>query len=279
MTPRALSKEISLFLKRNGIEDWGFEAEQLIMSALSLTLSQLVLSQEEVSEEKETKIRSLAQRRIKGEPLQYIIGEWEFYSLPFIVGKGVLIPRPDTEVLVENALDFLYKKETARVIDLCSGSGCIAIAVSVNSPECEVFALEKSAEAYSYLKKNIKKNKANVKLLLGDINNTEIVEGEFDLILSNPPYIKTEAMNNLQKEVTFEPRMALSGGEDGLDFYRIILDKWAPRLNKGGKLMVEIGFDQSEAVVALFEKANLTEITPIKDLNGVSRVIVGTRNI
>lgn len=269
-------KSAEEILEKNGILDPRFEAEQLILKIANCSKTDIMLGAKSLDEAKEKELETALGRRIKGEPLQYIIGEWEFYSLPFFVGEGVLIPRADTEILVDSAIKFLEGKSGKRVIDLCSGSGCIAVAVSKNSPENKVFALEKYDRAFEFLEKNIKRNEAAVTPIKGDVFDG--TDERFDLILSNPPYIKPEAMKTLQKEVTFEPETALAGGEDGLIFYRAVIDKWADKLNLGGALMVEIGFDQKEEVMALMEAAGLRNITPKKDINGLWRVIIGTRD-
>lgn len=247
-----LKQEIEEILLNNNIENSRFEAKELYNA----------FSGEE--------LKKAIERRLKGEPLQYILGEWEFYSLPFIVGEGVLIPRPETELLVDLALK--YATKDSKIIDLCSGSGAIAIAVAKNTG-AKVYALEKYEKAFNYLEKNIALNNAKVTVIKEDIFNFSTNE-KFDIILSNPPYIKTADLEDLQKEVKREPMTALDGGEDGLIFYRHIATL-KKHLNKGGKIMVEIGFDQAEAVQELFKKSGLlTEVH--KDLNGVQRVIIGT---
>ena len=247
-----LKLSIEKTLLENGIENPRFEAKELYNA----------FSGEE--------LKKAIERRIKGEPLQYILGEWEFYSLPFIVGEGVLIPRPETELLVDLALKYATKE--SKIIDLCSGSGAIAIAVEKNTG-ASLFALEKYEKALNYLEKNIALNKANVKVIKEDLFKFEPSE-KFDIIISNPPYIKKADLASLQKEVKFEPMTALDGGEDGLIFYRHIA-KLKKHLNKGGKIMVEVGFDQAKSVQELFEKSGLlTEVH--KDLSGVQRVIIGT---
>lgn len=261
-------------LSRAGIPDSRFEAEQLVMHICGYTLSQITLKSEEMSQRKTDALESLVKKRILGEPLQYIIGEWEFYSLPFKVGPGVLIPRADTELLVDLGLEFIGGREGLSVIDLCAGSGAISVSLDKNTSGCSVYALEKYDEAFGYLSENIKLNKSDVKAVKEDIENP--ISGEFDLILCNPPYIRGADMPALQKEVSFEPETALCGGEDGLYFYRVICEKWVPKLNLGGALMVEIGFDQREEVTELFLKAGLKNVVCKKDLNGLDRVIIGT---
>lgn len=247
-----LKLEIEQILANAGMENSRFEAKELYNAFSGDELKKAV------------------ERRISGEPLQYILGEWEFYSLPFIVGKGVLIPRPETELLVDLALKYI--KENSRVIDLCSGSGAIAVAVAKNS-NAKVYALEKYSQAVEYLQKNIALNKANVMVIQQDLFEFTSQE-KFDIIISNPPYIKSEVLPSLQKEVQHEPMSALDGGKDGLIFYRHIASMKS-LLNKGGKIIVEIGYDQADDVTEIFKKNGLITETVI-DLSGVQRVIIGT---
>lgn len=247
-----LKLEIEQILANAGIENSRFEAKELYNAFSGDELKKAV------------------ERRISGEPLQYILGEWEFYSLPFIVGKGVLIPRPETELLVDLALKYI--KENSRVIDLCSGSGAIAVAVAKNS-NAKVYALEKYSQAVEYLQKNIALNKANVMVIQQDLFEFTSQE-KFDIIISNPPYIKSEVLPSLQKEVQHEPMSALDGGKDGLIFYRHIASMKS-LLNRGGKIIVEIGYDQADDVTEIFKQNGLITETVI-DLSGVQRVIIGT---
>ncbi len=216
----------------------------------------------------------MAHRRLKGEPLQYLLGEWEFYGLPIYVGPGVLIPRADTEHLVDAALQFLKNKPTARVADLCAGSGCIGLAIQKNAPGCGAVAVEKSADAFAYLQKNIARLGSEVQAVQADITAGGF--GRYDLIVSNPPYICTDVLKHLQTEVQHEPQMALDGGADGLYFYRAILKHWLPCLEKGGALMVEIGYDQAAAVSHLFCDAGLKNVQTLQDYGKNDRVIIGT---
>lgn len=233
------------------MEDYRFEARQ-IMTLPKEQWEQAVL------------------RRINGEPLQYILGEWEFYGLPFFVGEGVLIPRPDTETLVDAVLPLINKN--GNVIDLCSGSGAVAITLKKLSG-ADVTALEKSPEAVKYLTKNAELNGTDIKIIQDDIFKFTPTQ-KYDLIVSNPPYIKSADMPFLQKEVQKEPSMALDGGEDGLLFYRRIIE-FVPFLNKGGTLAVEVGYDISAQVLQIFDDAKL-DGKIIKDLSGNDRVVIGT---
>ncbi len=217
-----------------------------------------------------------AARRLEGEPLQYILGEWEFYSLPFEVGPGVLIPQPDTECLVERALAYLKNVPSARVADLCSGSGAVAIAIAHHAPQCRVTAVEWDEVAFGYLERNIRRNHANhVKAVRADVLAAPQGFGPFDLIVSNPPYIRSGVIDELEASVRREPRIALDGGEDGLAFYRCILSQWTTTLTDEGVLMVEIGYDQAEEVTALFAP-HFAQVECLRDYGGNDRVIVGT---
>lgn len=263
------------FLEGHGIEDSGFEAEQLLAAAMDSDQSFLRIGNPDVSPKLMEELQTMAERRVSGYPLQYILGEWEFFGLPFSVGEGVLIPRPDTEVLVETALKFINGRPNLKIIDLCSGSGCIAVALEKNTEECAVLALEKEDAAYQYLKENVHLNHSLVIPLKGDVM-LPFGDG-YDLIISNPPYITPEAMENLQREVTFEPDTALRGGDDGLFFYREIVKCWAPLLKCGGMLAVEIGFDQKDAVVDILKSGDLSQIKSIKDYGGNDRVVIGIK--
>lgn len=216
----------------------------------------------------------LAERRIAGEPLQYLLGSWEFYGLPFAVGPGVLIPRADTECLVDAALQFLKGRPKARVADLCAGSGCVGAAIQKNAPHCRVTAVEYSSAAFAYLQKNLADLAVQVQAVQADI--TQGGFGSYDLIVSNPPYICTNVLPTLQPEVQQEPAVALDGGADGLRFYRAILQHWLPCLCSGGALMVEIGYDQAAAVTDLFKAAGLAQVHTLQDYGKNDRVIVGT---
>lgn len=217
-------------------------------------------------------MKALAARRAAGEPLQYLFGKWEFYGLSFFVGEGVLIPRPETELLAE--LSIRACKNGGKMLDLCSGSGCIAIAAAMNSP-AEVTAVERYEAAFMYLQKNIEYHRANVTAVLGDaLDGGLFPEERFDLIVSNPPYLTAEEMGALQREVRHEPETALFGGEDGLSFYRAMLPLWRDRLNDGGTIAFEVGDGQAAAVAGLFAAAGLSaEILP--DLQGIGRVVFG----
>ncbi len=206
-----------------------------------------------------------------GEPLQYVIGRWDFYESEFHVGRGVLIPRPETEELTELVLDNAKRLCSPVVFDLCSGSGCIGISIAKALPSSTVYCVEKSEEALQYLLKNAE-SISTVKVVNSDINYPSDI-GNADIIVSNPPYIKSSDLSSLQREVQFEPSMALDGGADGLDFYRIIAEKWNSNLKENGMLFLEIGEDQGEAVYEILEKQGFKEIEVIKDMYGNNRMV------
>ena len=279
MTISELEKLGSQKLRASGKENSDFDARCLLEFVLNLNPTQYLLNRsEEVDSVCAEKFLSLVERRSNGEPLQYILGKWEFMGLPFYVGEGVLIPRPETEMLVEYALDFLKDKKNPVVIDLCSGSGCIAISVAKHLPYAKVYAVEKSDLAFPYLKKNIWLNCVfNVSAVHGDIfDRTLLAEIKPDLILSNPPYIRSPEIASLQSEVRNEPSMALDGGEDGLIFYREIANGWLDRLGTGGAIAVECAEDQTEDIIRMFsEKTQYAEA--FNDLSGLPRTVTAIK--
>jgi len=220
-------------------------------------------------------LNDIVLRRIHGEPLQYLLGEWEFYGYPFKVGKGVLIPRPETELLVDIAKEHNPK----RVYDLCAGSGCVGIALA-REIGCNVIAVEKSPQAFEYLKQNIKLNHVETRVMpiQADVLNPELstIIDRQSSILINPPYLSKTEMSNLQKEVAHEPESALFGGEDGLEFYREFFKKWKKRINLCGLFACEIGDAQAAAVCDLLEETgNSPQVK--KDFNGINRVVLTRR--
>lgn len=240
----------------------------------------LILNKEKPApEEGVKKLFSMIERRASGEPLQYILGKWYFMGLEFKVGKGVLIPRDDTEVLVRESINYLRNVDNAKIIDLCSGSGAIAVCMGQNLKNVEITAVELSDEAYGYLTENIENNGSKVKAVKDDVAVAceRFENNYFDAVLSNPPYIPSKDINYLQAEVQKEPRMALDGGEDGLYFYRIICEKWSKKIKRGGILAVEIGIGQGKDVKQIFEHNGFKNITIYKDINNIDRVVVGEK--
>ncbi len=274
MTAAELKRKIAAALKVGEIEAAEFEAKQIVEFVVEKSV---ILGDEIVTQEQEKKAFNIAERRAKREPLQYILGFWEFYGLPFKVGEGVLIPRPDTEHLVERAIKLLPQTIKPKVLDLCAGSGCVGIAIAKNS-DCEVAFFEKSEQSIEYLKENCRLNAIKAEIFKCDVLKLppESLMQSVDLIVSNPPYIATEVIKTLQREVLREPSMALDGGEDGLIFYRNITKNWKKALKIGGKLAFEIGYDQAEAVSSILANEGFCEIFLDKDYGGNDRVVYGT---
>ena len=285
MNLKAYANQIKKQLENAGVSSPAFEVALLFEKVFSLSRTQLLSPEREIDEnleenrEKMTRLEAMVSRRIEGYPLQYLLGEWEFFGLPFWVGEGVLIPRPDTETVVEQALALLKGKEAPRILDLCSGSGCIAIALAHERPDSRVTAVELSEKAFSYLARNRKRNQAvNLTAVQGDALDTGCVDGKFDLIVSNPPYIRPEEMEALQKEVRFEPKMALRAEEEGLFFYKRISRLWKGRIRPGGYLLFEIGWKQAAQVMGILRQEGFMQVDCAKDYGGNDRAVWGRSN-
>lgn len=265
-------------LENNNIENSKFEAQNLLQKAFSLDRIGFIIHKTDKADENcSHNFLNFIEKRISGEPLQYILGEWSFMGFDFKVGRGVLIPRDDTEVVVNLCIDFLKNRADKKTVDLCSGSGAIAVALDKISG-AKVTAVEIDETAFSYLETNVKENNSSVKPVMADaleICDT-FADGGLDLIVSNPPYIKSADIETLQKEVRLEPRLALDGGEDGCDFYREIVNRWSRKLKKGGALAFELGEGQADAVKALMTEQGFSDFKISLDFGGVQRAIIGT---
>lgn len=262
----------------NNIESASFEAMCILEHVFGKKLSVLLLEKPTASEEQKNTVNNLAYRRISGYPLQYLLGKSEFFGLPFYVGEGVLIPRQDTETLVETVLK-IKLPENPKILDLCSGSGCIAVSLALNIKNADVTAVEISDKAAEYIKKNAELNNTDLNIVKDDVlseKTAEIFSG-IDAIVCNPPYLTADDMKSLQKEVTFEPETALFGGKDGLDFYRNITKLWKDCLKSGGILAYEIGMGQEDAVMKILEENNFINIEMTEDLSGIIRVVRGEK--
>lgn len=275
-----LYKECLEILERSEIADSEFDVLCIFQDMLG-ERNPIFKPNENVPEEAETKIRSLVKKLTDGEPLQYLLGEWEFWGYPFKVGKGVLIPRPDTETLVEEVLRICrgYGLDSPKIADLCSGSGCIAVALKKELPDAEVCAMELSKDALYYLRENVKRNNVDVRVISADVldpKSAELLNGS-DIIVSNPPYLTAEDMSDLQTEVAKEPSMALFGGEDGLDFYRKMTRLWKNSLKTGGFLCYEFGMGQHESVGMLLKANGFTDIEFAKDAGGIIRTVTARK--
>ena len=277
MKLREIRKNTAKLLSENGIEASAFEADVLIQTALDLDKTALIMKlEDELSEQQVREIATVTSKRLEGYPLQYIVGSWEFYGREFLVGEGVLIPRADTETLIDTAKKLVEKNST--VIDLCSGSGCIAITLE-KELESNTFALEKSEKAFDFLKKNIALNDSKTTPVLCDVLNENSLKDipQADVIVSNPPYIKTDEIRSLSKEVGFEPEMALDGDCDGLKFYREITRLWKEKIKTGGYLVYEIGYNQSEEVSDILVENGFKEVNVVYDVCKNPRVVYGKR--
>ena len=267
-------------LKRAGDEEATQSARELVCSAAGKTREEFVRDGSlYASPEVERAARRLVQRHLAGEPVAYLIGEWEFHGLPITVTPDVLIPRMDTEVLVDAALQVLVgRKMNARILDLCSGSGCIGCALAHELPAARVVMVDISDAALAVSKENLRRNRQNRTICLkaDALEKPPMSIGTFDIIVSNPPYVASMDILTLDSSVRdYEPLGALDGGEDGLMFYRAIVQHWTQILRPGGWLMFEVGEDQADAVMALMKDAKYTDVTALEDTAGIRRVVVG----
>lgn len=274
-------KEGKLRLKAAGKEAYAFEAEVLLEKAAGLNRTALFLQSDKVlsGEEAEVYERFLSEREA-GRPTQYILGIWEFMGLPFHVGEGVLIPRGDTEGLVETILEIQQKEPIKSILDIGTGSGCIPISLGKFGSFESIMAVDISPKALEYAKKNAAENKIDIHFYESDLFSHVPMEwkGKLDAIVSNPPYIPKKDIEGLMTEVKdFEPLNALDGGEDGLDFYRAIVAEGREWLREGGWLFFEIGYDQGEALLSLLKEFGYTEIGLKQDLAGLDRVAYGKK--
>ncbi len=266
------------FLERAGIDDAFADSEMLVLHASGADRLAAYMDNPEISKDIQAKIRRLVSRRAKGEPVQYIVGHVEFLGLNIHVGKGVLIPRPETELLAEEAIKAVSRREATRplqILDLCTGSGCIAIALAKAFPDSQVYGADVSKTAIRYSKKNaIENGVENITFLQGSLYLPLNRGVCFDLIVSNPPYVKREDIESLQREIKeWEPLEALDGGGDGLDFYRSIFADASGYLCQGGIIMVELGFGQAEDVKIIAGRQGFGNIEVRRDYAGIDRIL------
>lgn len=269
-------------LKEMDIPAYGLEARFIVANAAGKTMDAFLRDLRlYASKEVEEKTAGLIARRQGGEPVAYITGEWEFYGLPITVTRDVLIPRSDTEVLVDTALEHLKGKIMGpRVLDLCTGSGCVGCAIAKKMPGSRVTLIDNSPEALAVAKENVLRNKLNprVSCVLTDaLLPPPMMLGSFDLLVCNPPYIPTEDIEGLDDSVKlFEPVCALDGGEDGLEFYRAILSKWKNAVRTGGMMMFEAGIGQAGDIAQLMRVSGLSNVGFVKDTQDIDRVVFGS---
>ncbi len=268
-------------LKRSGIEAYALEARVLVASAAGKTVQQLLRDLSlYTTQPVEDKVNGYVERRLSGEPVAYISGDWEFYGLPMKVTKDVLIPRPDTELLVDLVKQALTGwKMDARVLDLCCGSGCITCAVGHELPATKLVAVDLSASALEVCRTNIALNRLNTRVICMQADATAsppLGIGSFDVIVSNPPYVRTDEIGELDRSVKdYEPVWALDGGKDGLRFYKAIIKYWKSLLRPDGLLIFEVGEGQAQDVADMLLAGGFASTSIHQDARGVDRAVVG----
>jgi release factor glutamine methyltransferase len=310
---KALDKlrEISKALIPCGIDAAAKEAELLVTHGLNMKTAEMYRDNPEISDEQEKRLKELCMRRMAREPLPYVLGYVEFLHLYLKVGKGVLIPRPETELMAEHAIKMLKirnlpagrqgqksgtclpvgkvrnKENSSRttddgqrisVLDLCTGSGCLALALAREFPDADVLGIDISRASIDIAKDNALINGIeNVAFLVGDLFEPlkrKMPVPMYDFIISNPPYIKTDDVSNLQPEISrWEPVAALDGGKDGLDFYRCIIPLSPNFLKRNGTVILELGDGQSDAVTDMFKESGFKEVRTMNDMAGIKRIV------
>jgi len=260
------------------------EAELVYSHLLNCDRLSLYLNKElRLGRSQSVKASRILKRRITGEPLQYILGSTEFMGLEFKVDPRALIPRPETEILVSAALEKLKSRGQAlpyKILDLGTGSGCIAVAIAKRLPQALIWATDISAQALQLAKENADRHKVKIKFLRSDIfKGLSKDQAGFDLIISNPPYISREEFYGLAKEISFEPVLALAAGVDGLSFYRRIINQAVFYLNADGWLALEVGANQANRVCAMLKEQNFNALEIIKDYNNIKRVVMAKSGV
>ena len=275
------------YLQEKHFENPRLNVELLLSHSLNITRVQLYVQFEKPLTETElANFKKLFQRRLQHEPLQYIIGETEFYGLKFFVDERVLIPRPETEILIEEVIQqskTFPEKEIINILDIGTGSGNIAITLAEHILNANIIAIDISNNALDVAKENARRNEVETKVefLCDDLFNlkSEIKNLKFDILVSNPPYISEEEFSFLQPEIkNYEPTIATTDNSDGLSFYRRISDLGKERLSENGMIIVEVAYNQSERVKNIFANAGYKNISTRKDYNGIERIVTGMRN-
>jgi len=267
----------SQFLSDHHIDDASIEAKHIVSHVLETDIHTILLDHDVLCDERAyKKVVQMLYRRISGEPIQYILKSQNFCGFDFYVNAHVLIPRPETELLVEKAIEYISANHTSSVLDLCTGSGCIGISIKKFRPKSQVCASDISRRALSIAKKNAKKLNADINYIHSNLFNQ--IRASFDIIVSNPPYISHKDYKQLDAKVLdYEPEKALLGGEDGLDIIKRIIAESIYYLNPNGWLMLEIGYDQKQAVSEFLNEAKFTQIQPFSDYAGFDRIMIGKK--
>jgi release factor glutamine methyltransferase len=276
-----LYMDIRQELHRSGIDAATLEARELVAFAAGKTRQELLRdSRLYVPQDVEERARALMRRHLAGEPLAYLIGEWSFCGMDLDVNESVLIPRTDTEVLAEQAIGFVKTLDEPRVLDLCAGSGCVGLAVAKFCPGSHVVLGELMEDALRVCRQNIRRCGLTAQVMPWQVNALDGPPprfGEFDCIVSNPPYIPDGDIAGLDVSVRdYEPMTALKGGDDGLDFYRAISDKWRTALHPGSRLYFEVGIGQADDVLRIMRAQGFGDIEVVPDTAGIPRVVYGT---
>jgi len=270
-------------LRAAGITAHDLEARLIVAHATGksheelLKLSRLYVTDSSISQA----VDEMIKRRLKGEPVAYIVGEWEFYGIPITVNESVLIPRIDSELLAGEAIRLMKRRlSPTRLLDICAGSGCIGLAIAANVPSCRIVLADNSDQALAVCRANMLRNKLSRNVTAIDANILEAppaLLGMFDAIVCNPPYIPTSDLESLDASVReYEPVCALDGGPDGLYYFRAVTTNWPSLIKNGGYLALECGAGQAEAVREILEDCGLCDIKTHIDTLGIERVVVGT---
>lgn len=281
ITYNDLYLDVRQTLRGSGVEAATLEARELVCFGTGKSREEFQRdSRLYASPEREAQVRRLVERRLAGEPVAYLIGEWEFYGLPLDISRDVLIPRSDTEVLAEQAIAYIQTLGECRVLDLCAGSGCVGLAIASQAPQARVALGEINDSALKICRQNVRRNGLSARVSPVQVDALEKPArslGEFHCIVSNPPYIPTGDIEGLEPSVRdYEPHMALDGGADGLDFYRFITREWREALVPGGRLYFEVGIGQADQVLRLMRGQGFGDLQIIKDHHKIPRVVLGT---
>lgn len=274
MKVRELLKNGTVKLTEYKIEDAILKVRMLLLYELQIQNEYLAVHlDEEASSEMAQNFEKHLEELIAGKPIQYITNSQEFFGLNFYIDENVLIPQPDTEILVEEIIEICkYREDVPKILDICTGSGAIAVALA-KQIKVEMVASDISSKALEIAEKNAKSHGVNIELTQSDM--FEKINQKFDMIVSNPPYIETKTIESLSPEVKNEPQIALDGGEDGLKFYRVLAQKAKDYLKENGVLAVEIGYNQRESVLEIFRNAGFCDSYAKQDLAGKDRIVVG----
>ncbi len=268
-------------LHKGGVDNSSLEARELVCFATGIARERFYDKRSDYIFDKDiSEINRLTELRLSGYPMQYIVGQWEFYGLTFDLSTETLIPRPETETLVEQAVAFLGERERGRILELGCGTGCVITSILHSVPSgFTAIAADIEPAALALTRKNLIRHGLNSRVITEKYDMRDPLPetfGKFNIIVSNPPYIRTGELDGLQKEVQYEPRMALDGGEDGLTYYRAIATNCRASLAKNGCIMVEIGYDQAESVKQIFRAAGFNNTIVKKDLSANDRVLIAS---